>query len=339
MTPNVRFTDFIADINPSRTTNDRSQSAHNSIRDALSTDEAYKDNLIRDFLGGSYKRQTAIRPVTKDGDTDRPDIDIYVVVKGDIWTTTPKALIDDLFNALDRNRETLNITRLKRNRCSIAISTNKADMDISPLLERQSDGYYRIGNRNTGEWYATDPEKHSIWSSEQNDHFSKRFKPTVKLLKWARRENPTRNKHPKSFALEVIVAEHMSTTENHYGKIVHGVFDSFVKSYANYRSSGICPSINDPAISGGNLLAGVSGEAFCAYYDKIKSHRDDAAKALDMDDQDEATKYWRRIFGDRFPPAAKSAASGFTEKSTAVISPLAFPSKPAPPSKRPAKFA
>ena len=337
MTPNTRFTDFIVDINPSLTTNARSKSAHNSIRDALLADDTYKDNVIRDFLGGSYKRQTAIRPETKDGDTDRPDVDIYVVVKGS-WITTPEELIGDLFNALHRNRNPLNITRLKRNRCSIAISTNSADMDISPLLERQSDGYYRIGNRTTGEWYSTDPEEHTNWSSTQNAIFSERFKPTIKLLKWARRENSTQNKHPKSFALEAIVAEHMTTTENHYGKIVHGVFDSFVNSYAIHRSLGICPKISDPAIPDGNLLADVSSEAFCAYYDKIKSHRDDAARALDTDDQDKATKYWRRIFGARFP-ASNLAASGYTARSAAVISPLAFPSTPAQPSERPAKFA
>lgn len=338
MTPNARFTEFIADINPSPTTNARSKSAHNSIRDALSADEAYKESLIRAFLGGSYRRQTAIRPVMKDGDTERPDVDIYVVVKGDPWTTTPEKLIDDLFNALDRNRKTLNITRLKRNRCSIAISTNKADMDISPLLERQSDSYYRIGNRTSGEWYKTDPEEHSNWSSTQNDTFSKRFKPTVKLLKWARRENPTQNKHPKSFALEAIVADHMSSTEDHYGKIVHGMFDSFVDTYLFDRSLGICPKIDDPAVPGGDLLAGVSDEAFCAFYDKIKTHRDDAAEALFTDDQDEATTYWRRIFGGRFP-AAKSTTSTSTMKSALVMSQLAFPSTLAQTPKRPAKFA
>lgn len=338
MTPNARFNEFIVDINPSTTTNARSKSAHTSIRDALSADDAYKGNVIRDFLGGSYKRQTAIRPETKDGDTERPDVDIYVVVEGSPWTTTPEKLIDDLFNALGRNRKQLHITRLNRNRCSIAISTNSADMDISPLLERQPEGYYRIGNRKTGEWYATDPEEHSNWSATQNEIYLGRFKPTVKLLKWARRENPTRNKHPKSFALEAIVADHLPAGESHYGKIVHGVFDGFVESHAASRLLGTCPTLTDPAVPSGDLLAGVSGEAFCAYYDKIKSHRDDAAKAIDAKDQDTATKHWRRIFGSRFP-GPKQATGGLSAEEAAVISPLLFPREPAKPSRRPAKFA
>ena len=336
MTPNARFIEFISDINPSPTTVDRSSSAHESVRDALWADEEYKQNMIRDFLGGSYRRQTAIRPRIKNGDTQRPDVDIYIVVAGNTWTATPKQLIDDLYKALDRNRNNLNINKLTRNRCSIAISTNKADMDISPLLDRQTDNYYRIGNRETGEWYATDPEEHLNWSIEQNDRFFGRFKPTVKLLKWARRENPTRNKHPKSFVLEKFVADHMSKTENHYGEIVYSMFCSFVDTYSLHRGLEICPSVEDPAISGSNLLAGVTGEAFCAYYDKIKNHRDHAKKALNADDQDEATKYWRRIFGKRFP-ASKTSVS--TVKSALTLSPLAFPNSPAQPSNRPAKFA
>ena len=42
MTPNARFTDFIKDISPSPTTNARSASAHNAIRDALRSDSKYK---------------------------------------------------------------------------------------------------------------------------------------------------------------------------------------------------------------------------------------------------------------------------------------------------------
>ena len=337
MTPNKRFNEFIFDINPSPTTTQRSKSAHRRIRESLWDDEIYSSNLIKDFLGGSYKRQTAIRPVMKNGDTDRPDVDIYVVVKGSRWTTDPSELIENLYNALDRKKGTLNINSLHRNRCSIAISTNTADMDISPLLERSPNGYY-IGNRETEEWYETDPEKHSEWSSEQNDNFSGRFKPSVKLIKWARRENPTKNKHPKSFALEVIAANHMSSSESHYGKIIHGIFDEFVITHAHVRDIGLCPHIEDPAVLGGNLLSGVSGDAFGAYYDKIKKHRDDADRALNEDDQDKATKYWRRIFGNRFP-APKSSTSALTASGALSIPPLTFPDKPAKPSNRLAKFA
>ena len=168
MTPNARFHELIKDITPSATTNSRSSSAHTKLREALLKDKDYKDDIINTFLGGSYKRSTAIRPVTKDGDTERPDVDMYVVVKGSTWSTSQVDLIEDLYDALNRNRTALNITKLKRNRCSISVSTNKADMDVSPLLDRQSDGYFRIGNRIKAEWYKTDPVEHNEWSAREN---------------------------------------------------------------------------------------------------------------------------------------------------------------------------
>ena len=345
MTPNARFTDFIKDITPSSTTNSRSASAHASVRKTLAGDDDYKGEVIRTFLGGSYKRKTAIRPVTKNGDTERPDVDIYVVVRGSTSffssdRTTPEELVEDLYSALSRNRKDLGITKISRNRCSVAISTDKADMDVSPLLERDDDGYYRIGNRKTGEWYLTEPEEHTTWSAKVNSDAGMRFNPMVKMMKWSRREYPTKSKHPKSIALEALTAEHMSIKETHYGQLLHDTFDAIVDAYSTSRLFGMCPSLDDPAIEDGDLLAGVSGDAFCAFYDKIKYFRDEAAKALAADDQDVATKHWRRILGSRFPsPSTTKAESNFGLQPATAMSALAFPSKASTPPNKPADFA
>ena len=42
---------------------------------------------------------------------------------------------------------------------------------------------------------------------------------------------------------------------------------------------------------------------------RLRSIEDDAALALAEEDQDDATKYWRRIFGDRFPAPKSTATS------------------------------
>lgn len=336
MTPNARFNEFIKDINPSPTTTANSKAAHKAVRDALRADDEYSESLARTFLGGSYTRQTAIRPRVKNGDLNRPDIDIYAVIDGGTWFNSPTERIEEIFSTLHRARNELGITKLKRNRCSIAISTPQADMDVSPLLDRQSDGYFRIGNKDTGEWYRTDPELHTAWSSDQNDRLNGRYKSAVKLMKWARRENPTKHRHPKSFSLEAIVAAHMPGDSAHYGEIMYAVFAGFVDAHSFSRVIGLCPSIQDPAIPDGDLLAGVSGDAFCAFYDKIKSHRDDADRALSTDDQDKATKAWRKIFGDRFPSGNTTSSS---LRQAAAVSPLAFPDSPAAPARKSAKFA
>ena len=337
MTPNARFQEFIKDITPSPTTMANSKTAHESVRKALKADEEFKDKVKRVFIGGSYKRSTAIRPKTKQGSTERPDVDLYVVVDGHPWFADPEEWIDGLYEALNRARKDLGITKIKRNRCSIALSMNKADVDVSILLERRSDGLYRIGNRKTGEWYRTDPEEHTDWSAAENKRFSGRFNAMVRMVKWARRENKTVSRHPKSFQLEMLVAPDMDVSETHYGQLFHEWCDAFVDRFKSNRDWESCPSIEDPAVPGADILAGVSDEAFCAYYDKIKKHRDDARKALDTDDQDKATTYWRRIFGDRFPKPKSSSAG--KSRAAATLSPLTFKSAQAAPTRRPAKFA
>ena len=337
MTPNSRFLELLADIEPSATTKANSVSAHTSVREALQEDDEYSSCVKRVILGGSYRRDTAIRPRQKNESLDRPDVDLYVVVNVALYETTPSEEINALYSALNRAREPLGITTLTRNRIALSVSMNRADLDVSVLIERQWDGLYRIGNRETGDWYLTDPEEHTAWSTGQNARFSGRFKPMTKLLKWARRENPTNYKHPKSFAIEGFLAANLDEYETHYGKLFRDFCNTFLNSYRTYRQLGICPRLDDPAVPGGNLLEGVSGGAFCAYYDKIEKHRGDAERALAEEDQETATTYWRRIFGNRFP-APKSAAAS-TLKSATTMSPLTFRNVQAAPSRRPAKFA
>lgn len=336
MTPNARFTEFIKDITPSETTVSNCQSAHANVRKALLGDEKLKSQVKRVFLGGSYKRSTAIRPKTKNGSTERPDVDLYAVVDGSPWDSEPAALMDDLYAALNRARDDLGITAIRRNRCSIALSMNKADLDASVLLERQNDNLYRIGDRNTGDWYKTNPEEHTHWSAKQNKRCSGRFNPVTRMVKWARRQNKTLHRHPKSFALEAFIAPIISETETHYGQLFHDWCQGFLDAYVLNNLLKTCPSLKDPAVPGGDILVNVTGDEFCAYYNKIANHRDDAAKALAEEDQDKATDYWRRIFGERFP---KSQQVSSTRSTVAVMSPLSFTSTKAAPSARPAKFA
>ena len=231
------------------------------MRETLKKDELYGPQINTTFLGGSYRRNTAIRPVTKEGNTERPDVDIYIVVKDSQETITPKELILTLYKALLRNQDEMNIRKINLNRCSIAISTNQADMDVSPLLDRDFSGLFHIANRETDEWYPTDPQEHVEWSARANQRTDGRFNSLVKLCKWTRREFPTCDKHPKSIAIEALVEKHMDTKEKHFGLLTYRFYDSIVTTYKSDRKSGTCPQLEDPAMWGGNLLSGVSSHA------------------------------------------------------------------------------
>ena len=336
-TPNSRFIEFLHDINPSNTTIQKSQTAHEEIRYAIANDPEFKVQVKSTFLGGSYKRDTAIRPAKKDGKEKRPDIDSYIVVHGESYYKTPREWMDEVYLVLQKNRQSLGLTRITRNRCSIAITTSKTDVDVSVLLEKDFGDLYRIGNKDTGEWYPTNPELHTEWSVAQNKEFKGHFKPLVKLLKWAMRVNPTRFKHPKSFALEVLIGENMEVVSSHYGELFYSFCYNFLGRYGNNRSQKLCPFLEDPAIPGGDILAGVENEEFCAFYDKIRFFTDQSEKALNTSNSEKATKHWRCIFGNRFPTTKKNITS--TLKPAYIASPTVFGNLPARPPALPARFA
>ena len=75
-----QFKKFLSDIEPSSTTKTNAQKAHKGLRDFLWGNEEFKEVLEEVFLSGSYKRNTAVRPRVKAGVTDRPDVDVIVIM-------------------------------------------------------------------------------------------------------------------------------------------------------------------------------------------------------------------------------------------------------------------
>lgn len=71
------FATFLEDIRPTKAMRDALKTGHQTLRARLNADEVLKKCFVSDFLQGSYKRSTAIRPK---GDR-RSDVDIIVVTK------------------------------------------------------------------------------------------------------------------------------------------------------------------------------------------------------------------------------------------------------------------
>ena len=69
------FTDFLTNIRPTQNQRDEMKSGHETLRKRLNNDEDLAPILISDFLQGSYRRSTAIRPKGE----NRSDVDIIVV--------------------------------------------------------------------------------------------------------------------------------------------------------------------------------------------------------------------------------------------------------------------
>lgn len=80
------FNTFLQGIRPTKPMRDDLMTGHKTLRERLNADETLKPILVSDFLQGSYRRYTAVRPK---GDK-RSDVDIIIATKLDEMEYTPK---------------------------------------------------------------------------------------------------------------------------------------------------------------------------------------------------------------------------------------------------------
>lgn len=327
--PQARFNEFLQDIEPSATTKSNAASAHTELRDFLKNDEDFKDYHVDTFLSGSYKRDTAIRPRTKNGQTERPDVDI-IVVTNHSSSDDPKAVVDLLYKTLKKK-----YSNIRRQARSVGIEYYKADMDVVPIIPYGT--MYLIPDRKQERWIPTNPPGHTTWTTETNNAAGGRFKPLVKLMKWWRRHNSTIAKKPKGFVIECITTECMDYGETYYGELFVKTLEKIVEKYAVNVLLGTVPTIPDPGVPGNSVTDGISPDAFIGFYNKANAHAELGRKALNETDPEKATELWRQIFGERFPKTEVAKSESLL---AAALTPstLSFPDRPVTPNK-PGGFA
>lgn len=93
------FETFLSDIRPTPAQREDLQTGHQTLRSRLNGDESMKKVLVSDFLQGSYRRATAVRPK---GDR-RSDVDIIVVTKLSEDEYTPAKAMDVFRPFLDKH--------------------------------------------------------------------------------------------------------------------------------------------------------------------------------------------------------------------------------------------
>lgn len=318
MTTQTQFKDFLKDIEPSSTTKSRAKDGHTNLRDFLRTHSTFKKHHIDTFLSGSYKRNTAIRPVKKGDDEERPDVDI-IVITNHTRQDDPSEVIDLLYETLSEKYDDI-----RKQARSIGVFTSTVEMDAVPIIEETNwDGSTTlyIPDRKLQNWIETNPRRHTIWTTEVNKESDGHFKPLVKLLKWWRRENPTRYKKPKGFVIECLAAKHMDYEESYYGELFVKTLEDIVAKYKFYIDIKIVPSIEDPGVPSNSVMAGMSFNEFEAFYNKCEAQSIIGRKAINEEDSEKSLALWRKIFGSRFPASKSRIASSTVGES---ISPTTF---------------
>ncbi len=332
MATQQQFKDFLNDIEPSSTTKTNASNAHTGPRDFLASHEVFKKWHVSTFLSGSYKRDTAIRPRTTDGQEDRADVDVIVLTSHTLGDE-PEGVISLLYKTLKEKYK-----NIEKNVRSVTIVTNNFNVDIVPIIAPNGiAGILYIPDRKLKSWVETNPPKHTLWTTETNKKAGGRFKPLVKLVKWWRRENQTRFRRPKGFVIECVVAACMDYSQTDYQELFVGTLERIIATYQPNIDLGEVPRIADPAVPGNSVTNGMTFEEFKAFHTLAKKHAKLGREAIAEENPEKETEKWRTIFGSRSPACSSRSADALL--TTAAISPLSFPNKAIDPSKKSPGFA
>jgi hypothetical protein len=325
-----QFEAFLKDIEPSASTKSNAKNAHEALRAYLKGHEEFKEVLVKVLLSGSYRRNTAVRPRKKGEVTDRPDVDVLVVMDYGL-NEDPGEVLDFLYRVLKPE-----YPEIRKQTRSVGIKSGLADMDVVPIIAPYGmEGTLYIPDRKLEQWRETNPPRHTEWTTESNNASGGRFKPLVKEFKWWRRQNPTVGRKPKGFVVECIVAENMDYNQTNHAELFVSAMESIVSRYAFSILTKQVPFISDPGVSGNSVTYGMTFDSFEGFYDKAKAHAELGRRAVEEDDPEKELGLWRKIFGPRFPaPAAAKKSQDLLSEPLAGTGALSFPDKPVEPQKR-----
>lgn len=93
------FETFLSEIRPTQSQREDLQIGHKTLRERLNADEGLKKAFVSDFLQGSYRRATAIRPKND----RRSDVDIIIVTKLSEAEYTPAKAMDEFKPFLEKH--------------------------------------------------------------------------------------------------------------------------------------------------------------------------------------------------------------------------------------------
>lgn len=97
------FTDFLAEIRLTDPQQSACQDKHQELRRLLQADSQLSSVIIDAFLQGSYRRDTAVRPLNGGDQSEHIDVDLVVVTTLDPNAYTPDLVVARLTPFLDRH--------------------------------------------------------------------------------------------------------------------------------------------------------------------------------------------------------------------------------------------
>lgn len=249
--------------------------------------------MERDFLAGSYKRETKTKPLR--------DVDIFVVLSDKGYLDKhPSAVLNDVLAALQPHYPGRACIDRRAVRVDFGV-TYVADVtdevmsfDVVPAFADRN--AYLIPDEVTGTWIKTNPEVHAAMATQANKDYGMCWKPLVKMIKkWnAHNGDPIE----PSFLVEVMALDMLTGTwGGSYPRELRMFFaDASARIGEGWKDpAGVGPDVSDDLDSDSTKLA--TATAALQQAEKACTQ----AFALDQRGRTgEALSAWQNLFGPLF---------------------------------------
>ncbi len=243
-------------------------------------------SILDSFAIGSLPRYTAVK--------GHADLDIMVVLHfgKHIENKQPSEVLQSVRDCLGEK-----YTNVRKNGQAVTLYYKTwPNVDVVPVSRtKNSDGtvsHYNVPNMNTEEWIKSQPVLHSNNLSDRNKSFGVEFKRIIKMIKWW---NHQHSSFLQSYHIEVLALKIMTGSFSDYPWDIYQFFDKAIPLVETSLWHNI--GFADEYLTYDNRQKAV---------DRLKTARDKASSAWyktygDNNDDEEAIRLWRQIFGDQFP--------------------------------------
>ena len=335
------FADFLSDIRPTQEQRDELKAGHEELRGHWNAYQPLKPIIVTDFLQGSYKRGTAVRP----SNGKKSDVDIVVVTRLSEDEYNPEGAIALLTPFLDKHYA----GRWTPQGRSVGIQLDEIEMDLvltsapkeaqvgllksegitsddaldddapEPLRKALNEAArwkgepLRIPDREAKRWEHTHPIAQLEWTSAKNARCDGHFLGVVKAIKWWKYECRADVDKPRSYPLERIIGE---CCPDRLDSVAQGVALTLERITSDYATGK--PRLDDYG-TGRDVLARISAGEFNAFHTAAREAAAIARRALQSETRAESVALWKQLFGSRFPDApgsggASPPSGGFTRR-------------------------
>ena len=296
--------------------------ARNALRDKIR--KYFRETLkliVPKFQGqGSYAMGTAVNPLNGEFDIDDGVYLQHLDTNDKSQWPTPATVHQWLVKATDGHTSE---KPMDKRTCVRVRYAGQYHVDLPAYSELYGD--YLLAEKGDKGWHRSDPLALTDWFRGQVKNHGEQLRKMVRYLKaWADFQSSRFGVMPSGLILTVLVCNSYRADQRD-----DIAFADTIRAISNAVRFAFC--LYNPVDSGEELTARLTEVQKTRFQESISNAADAVAEAIDTDDRHEASKTWRKQFGDRFPAVEKENGSNQKKEATAKLATIYAAQNPSKP--------